>query len=154
EETTREAIEQKRRALDANPTSAEACNDLAWTYLLAPGTLRDWKAALLLAQKAVKLNNEPMYRNTLGLAYYPAGRYREAVEALQPNVKDQVDSALAIDFYFLSMSHHQLGESARARAFYDLAVRWSAAHSEAIKPYLEELTAIQAEAAELLGGKD
>jgi eukaryotic-like serine/threonine-protein kinase len=154
EVTTREAIEQKRRALDANPTSAEACNDLAWTILMAPDALRDWKAALPLAQKAVELKNDPMFRNTLGLAYYRAGRYREAVEALQPNLKDQADSALAYDFYFLAMSHHQLGEPARARQFYDLAVRWSAAHSEALKPYLEESTAIQAEAAEVLRVKD
>jgi eukaryotic-like serine/threonine-protein kinase len=154
EETTREAIEQKRRALDANPTSAEACNDLAWTILLAPEALRDWKAALPLAQKAVELNNDPMHRNTLGLAYYRAGRYREAVEALRPNLKDQADSVLVFDFYFLAMSHHQLGERAQARQFYDLAVRWSAAHSEALKPFLEESTAIQAEAAEVLGVKD
>ena len=135
EEITRQAIEQKRRALEANPNDAAACNDLAWTYLTAPESLRDWKAALPLAQKAVQLDPGPMNRNTLGLAYYRAGRYREAVETLQPNLKDQVDWALAFDLYFLAMSHHQLGEIARARQFYDLAVRWSGTHSEALKPY-------------------
>ena len=74
-----------------------------------------------VAQKAVQLVPDAMNRNTLGLAYYRAGRYREAVETLEPNLKDQVDWALTYDLYFLAMSHHQLGESARAREFYDLA---------------------------------
>ena len=115
--------------------------------------LRDWKAALPVAQKAVQLAPDPMNRNTLGLAYYRAGRYREAVETLEPNLKDQVDWALTYDLYFLAMSHHQLGESALAREFYDLALRWSVAHHEALNPYVAELAAIQAEAAVLLGVK-
>jgi hypothetical protein len=92
-----------------------------------------------------------MNRNTLGLAYYRAGRYREAIATLEPNLKDQVDSALPYDLYFLAMSHHQLGESTRARQFHDLAVRWSDTHREALKPNAVELAAIQAEAAALLG---
>jgi tetratricopeptide (TPR) repeat protein len=151
---TRQLIEQKRRVLEANPNDARACNDLAWTYLTAPEALRDWKAALPVAQKAVQLAPDAMNRNTLGLAYYRAGRYREAMETLEPNLKDQVDWALTYDLYFLAMSHHQLGESARARECYDLAVRWSVSHHEALNPYVGELAAIQAEAAELLGVKD
>jgi serine/threonine protein kinase/WD40 repeat protein len=150
----RQEIEQQRRALAANPDDAAACNSLAWNYLTAPEALRDVKAALALALKAVQLEPNPMFRNTLGLAYYRAGRYREAVAALEPNLKDQVDWALAFDLYFLAMSDHQLGERAEARQFYDLAVRWSDAHVEAISPYLTELTAVQAEAAELLGVRD
>jgi len=151
EAATREVIAQQRRALAANPNNALACNNLAWTYLTALAGLRDWKAALPLAQKAVQLEPGAMYRNTLGLAYYRAGRYREAIEAFQANLKDQVDWALAYDLYFLAMSHHQLGESAQARQFYYLAGRWSDAHREALNPDLAELAAIQTEAAELLG---
>jgi eukaryotic-like serine/threonine-protein kinase len=154
EETARQIIEQDRRALTANPNSAAACNRLAWNYLTAPAALRDWKAALPLAQKAVQLEPGPMNRNTLGLAYYRAGRYREAIEASQANLKDQVDWVLTYDLYFLAMSHHQLGERAQARQFYDVAVRWSVAHSEALKQYAVELASIQAEAAEVLGVKE
>ena len=116
EEATRQTIKQQRRALEANPTDAKAFNGLAWTYLTAPEALRDWKAALPLAQKAVQLEPGPMNRNTLGVAYFRAGRYREAVETLEPNLKDQADWTLTYDLYFLAMSHHQLGESALARA--------------------------------------
>jgi serine/threonine protein kinase/WD40 repeat protein len=151
---TQQLIDEKRHALEANPNDARACNALAWTYLTAPEALRDWKAALPVAQKAVQLVPDPMYRNTLGLAYYRAGRYRQAVETLQPNLKDQVDWALAYDLYFLAMSHHQLGERTRARGFYDLALRWSVAHHEALNPCVVELSAIQAEASALLGVKE
>jgi eukaryotic-like serine/threonine-protein kinase len=153
EEAARQLIEQKRLALEANPNDAKASNDLAWTYLIAPAALRDWKAALPVAQKAVQLAPDPMNRNTLGLAYYRAGRYPEAVQTLERNLKDQVDWALTYDLYFLAMSHHQLGESALAREFYDLALRWSVAHNEALNPYAAELAVIRAEAAELLGVK-
>ena len=34
-----------------------------------------------------------IYRNTLGVAYYRAGRYREAVEVLRPNLDEQEDRA-------------------------------------------------------------
>jgi hypothetical protein len=154
EAATRKTIEQKRRAVEANPNNALACNDLAWTHLTAPAALRDWKAALPLAQKAVQLNPDPMNRNTLGLAYYRAGRFREAVTTLEPNLKDHVDWALPFDLYVLAMSHHHLGECPGARQFHDLAVRSSGAHGEAPKPYVVDLVAIQAEAAELLAVKD
>ena len=113
--------------------------------------LRDWKAALPLAQKAVQLDRDPMVRNTLGLAYYRTGRYPEAVAAFEANLKDQQDSVLAYDLYFLAMSHHQQGDSARARQCYDLAVRWSGSHQESLAPYVVELAAFHAEAAGLLG---
>ena len=59
EETTRRTIEQKRRAMEANPKDPQACNSLAWTFLTAPEALRDWKAALPLAQKAVPTGAGP-----------------------------------------------------------------------------------------------
>ena len=74
--------------------------------------------------------------------------------ALQPNLREPVDWALDYDLYFLEMSHHQLGDSARARQFYDLAVRWSGSHKQALTPYLVELTAFHAEAAALLEVKE
>ncbi len=151
QQVTQQLIEQKCLVVKANPHNALACNDLAWTYLMAPEGVRDWKAALPLAQRAVQLEADPMYRNTLGLAYFRAGRYREAVETLQANLENQVDWALAYDLYFLAMCYHQLGEGVKARQFHDLAVRWSDAHQEELMLYSDELAVIQAEAAELLG---
>jgi hypothetical protein len=151
QEITRQLIEEKRRALKAKPNNALACNELAWLYLTAPEGLRDWKAALPLAQKAMQLDPNVLHRNTLGLAYYRAGRYPEAVKVLEANLKDQADWALTYDLYFLAMCHHQLGDGVRAKQFHDLAVRWSASHKESLAPFLVELTAIHAEAGAVLG---
>ena len=154
QQSTQQVIERKRRALGANPKTAQDCNDLAWTYLTAPKALRDWKAALPLAQKAMRIDSNSVYRNTLGLAYYRAGRYREAVEASQANLKDQEDWALAYDLYILAMAHHHLCDSARARDFYNLAVRWSGSHQDLLAPYAAELAAFRSEAAALLRVKE
>ncbi|HEV3343139.1 MAG TPA: protein kinase [Pirellulales bacterium] len=146
--------ERYRREVEANPNAALACNNLAWAYLAAPKALRNVQAALPLAEKAVRL--EPAtatYRNTLGVAYYRAGRYREAVEVLRPNLDKQEDWGLAYDLYFLAMSHYRLGETARARDYYDWAVR-SVSMQPDLKPeHREELTAFRAEAEELFGSQ-
>ncbi len=151
EQKARRAIEQARGIVMAEPDNAEACNDLAWNYLTAPLALRDVKAALPLAEKAVRLApGKALYHNTLGVAYYRAGRYREAVDVLSPNLDKQTDWALAFDLYFLAMSHHRLGETARARDYYQWAVRWPHTHKELSAEHLEELEVFRAEAAELL----
>jgi tetratricopeptide (TPR) repeat protein len=84
------------------------------------------------------------------VAYYRAGRFREAADTLQPNLNRQEDSALAFDLYFLAMSHHRLGETARARDYYAWAVRWTPTQTGLSAGHLEELTLFRAEAAELL----
>lgn len=141
----RQVIDQKRRALEAKPNDASRCNKLT-----APEALRECKAALPLAQEAGQLNPSPTYRSTLGLAYYRAGRYRDAAAALEANLKDQETGALAYDLCFLAMCVQKLGDSARARQFFDVAVRWSAAHQNSLAEYVADLTAFRTEASELL----
>jgi tetratricopeptide (TPR) repeat protein len=155
EQRARQAIESYRRRLDANPNDAAACNNLAWAYLTAPGPLRDVKAAVPLAEKAVRLGPaSATYANTLGVAYYRAGRYREAADTFRSNLARQEDSALAFDLYFLAMSYHKLGETARARDCYDWAVRWSRTQQGLTADQREELTEFRAEARELLKIKE
>jgi WD40 repeat protein len=147
----RQAIDHYRHEVNANPNNAEACDGLAWAYLTAPVELRDVKAALPLAEKAVHLaTGNTNYLNTLGVAYYRAGRYREAVELLRANLEKQEDRVLAIDLYFLAMSQQRLGEAARARDYFDWAVRWAGVRPPPAGDDEEELTAIRAEAEELL----
>jgi len=62
-----------------------------------------------------------------------------------------VDGGLAFDLYVLALSHHRLGEAARARDYYDLAVRWTLAQRGLSAGQLDELAAFRAEAEELLG---
>jgi tetratricopeptide (TPR) repeat protein len=152
EQKAQQAIARSRRELEANPNAAWAHNNLAWVYLWAPEALRDAKAALPLAEKAVRLEpRTAIYQNTLGLAYYRAGRYAEAVKTLRPNLENEEDWALAYDLYFLAMSYHRLGEKTRARDYYDWAVRWVATQRDLRPGHLEELAVFRAEAEQLLG---
>jgi tetratricopeptide (TPR) repeat protein len=154
ESRARQAIERYRRALVADPNDVLACNNLAWTYLAAPAELRDVSAALPLAEKAVRLApDNAIYRNTLGLAFYRTGRYREAVDTLRPNLAAQEDRGLALDLYVLAMSHYRLGESVLAKDNFDLALRWARAQRGLSSGQLDELAAFHAEAKELLGAE-
>jgi tetratricopeptide (TPR) repeat protein len=146
------AIERSRRQAAANPNSAQACNDLAWVLALTPKASDNAEEAVAHAEKAVRLASEnATYRNTLGVAYYRAGRYLEAVAILRDNMEREEDWALAFDLYFLAMGHHRLGETVRARDYYDWAVRWVQAQRGLDSGHLEELIVIRAEAAKLLG---
>jgi hypothetical protein len=51
------------------------------------------------------------------------------------------------DWFFLAMTHWQLGAKDKARAWYDRAVQWM----DKNQPDNEELRRFRAEAAELLG---
>jgi serine/threonine protein kinase/WD40 repeat protein len=151
EEKARQEIARYRSILKAKPDDALACNNLAWIYATGPEALRDLKEALALAEKALRLApDNATYRNTLGVVYYRAGRYREAAETLQANLQKQPDQFLAGDLYFLAMSHHRLGNTATAQVYYDWATRWPlpSGANEA------ELAAFRAEAAALVGRPD
>jgi Flp pilus assembly protein TadD len=152
EERARVDIEQYRQALDKKPEDAQACNNLAWAYLTAPEPLRDGKAAVLLAEKAVRKEpKNPIYANSLGLAYYRTGQYRQAVEVLRPNLHSQEASVLAYDLYILAMSCHRLGETERARDYYTWAVRGSDAQKGPAPAQVDELSTLRAEAEAVLG---
>src|SRR5262249_35745914 len=102
EQKAQQTIERYRTEVKGNPKDAKACNGLAWVYLTAPEALRNPKAAVPLAEKAVSLAPEnAMYRNTLGLAYYRVGRYRQAVATLRPKLTSQEDWALPFTLSFL-----------------------------------------------------
>jgi serine/threonine protein kinase/WD40 repeat protein len=152
EQKAREEIERFRHAWEQHPDDPQNCNSLAWYYLMAPESFRNVPEALTLAKKAVELDpTNPNSRNTLGLARYRAGDYRAAVEILRDNVDRQEDRYVALDLYFLAMSHHQLGDSARARDYYDWAERWAPLQLDLSPAEAGELEAVRQEAAVVLG---
>jgi hypothetical protein len=151
EERVRRSLARCRAELDANP-SAHNLNRMAWLLVMAPQSLRNTSEAVSLAEKAVQLDSRPAsYRNTLGAAYYRAGRYREAVAVLRDNLTSEADDELAIDLYVLAMCHHYLGDTARARDHYDLAVRWAKLHQTRWAMEPELLATLRREAEEILG---
>ena len=151
EQNDRQNIERCLRELVADPNNSKVCNELAWIYLTGSAALRDENAALPLAENANRLNDgSASYRNTLALAYYRAARYREAVAVLEENLVKQDDEWLALDLYFLAMSHFRLGGTDLARSYLAWAVRWTMTQRNIRPEYMEELKMFRAEAEELL----
>ena len=152
EDEARLKIANCRQDLAKSPDDALSCNNLAWAYLTVPEALRDLTAVLALAEKAVRLEpKNATYVNTLGLAYYRAGRLRAAEATLRPNLRSQENWALCFDLYILSMSCQRLGEAERARDYFTWAVRWPRSEDDLSAGQLRELQAFRAEAEAVLG---
>lgn len=151
EKMAHRAIQQYRAALETNPDSALDCNNLAWMLVAGPVAVRDAKAAVSMAEKAVQLApTNAMYVNTLGVAYYRDGQFRKAIDTLRPNLERQDDASLAFDLIFIAMAHHQLGETDRARDYFDWVSRWTRTQREVSLQHQSELRAFRMEAEELL----
>jgi tetratricopeptide (TPR) repeat protein len=147
-----EAIAAWQSAIKLNPKNALAHNIVSWQLLVGPKELRDPKAALPLARKAVEL--EPQndhYVNTLGVALYRNGELKEAIPVLQKSLAAGKGAADAFDLFFLAMCYHRLGDPAKARDHYDRADAWFQQRRSKLPPaWVTELTEIQAEARALL----
>jgi serine/threonine protein kinase/WD40 repeat protein len=146
-----ELAKMEARLISLPKETALSCNDAAWGLCVAAETDRQPAVAVILARKAVELEpDNGLYRNTLGVALYRGGHYREAVATLEAN--DQNADFAGWDLYFLAMAQHQLGDKARAREYLDRAVRW---HQEKgsgrSPPHREELAQFRVEAETLLG---
>jgi serine/threonine protein kinase/tetratricopeptide (TPR) repeat protein len=102
------------------PLLAAAHNSLAWfRATTADPKARDPGRALAHARKAVEL--EPGHEflwDTLGLALYRNGEWKEAVAALERSMR-LGDTVIIERFFFLAMAHWQLGDKKRARTWYD-----------------------------------
>jgi eukaryotic-like serine/threonine-protein kinase len=141
------AKELCRKLLDQGmPMRAGLYNNVAW--LLATAEVpahRDPDLAIDLAKKAVESNPQSRsYRNTLGVARYRAGDWKQAISDLEQSVS-LGKGGNSHDWYFLAMAHWRLGEKEKARVWYDRAV------SDKGHLVNEELRRFRSEAAELLG---
>jgi superkiller protein 3 len=140
-----EAITALEHAFRLDPDFAGTRNQLAWLLATCPDAkFRDAKRAVGLAQEAVQITPNADNLNTLGIAYYRAGKCRDAIQTLERATK--LHSGDAYDWFFLAMAHGQVGEKARAKQFHQQAVQWM----EKYRPKNPELLRFRAEAEELL----
>jgi uncharacterized protein HemY len=63
-----------------------------------------------MASRAVKLDGNLIYLNTLGTAQYRSGQFKEAVETLKRSLGDGSADTAAFDYYTLACCHANLGE--------------------------------------------
>jgi serine/threonine protein kinase len=129
------------------PIGPSVRNDLAWLLATCPDVkIRDPRRAVELATKAVELDPHGSYFNTLGVAHYRAGSFKEAVTALQKSMELQKGGD-SFDWLFLAMAHRRLNNTELARQWYDKAVVWMDKHAS----QNDELRRFRAEAQEVLG---
>ncbi len=147
----KESVELFRRAIKLNPENKGARGNLAWILASHPNAdIRDAPLAVELARKAVEQDKgDGNLWNTLGVAEHRAGNGRAALAALEKSMQLRKGGD-AGDFFFLAMTHWQLGDKEQARRWYDKAVQWMDQHN----PRGEELRRFRAEAAALLGVKE
>jgi WD40 repeat protein len=111
-----------RQAVARAPEKARFCNDLARLDVTGPEALRDSQEGVALAERAVKSTpGQWDYQTTLGIAYYRAGRYQDTVANLERSLRGKAGLDDAADLYFLAMGYHRLGESGKAKEFFDRA---------------------------------
>ena len=118
-EYSRRAVTALRHFLRLHPTHFQGLNQLAYVLAINPDLpCYDPEAAVPLAREAVQraaAGERVRCGNTLGLALYRTGRYREAVAALTTAAKFGGDATTEL---LLAMAHAQLGEHGPARECY------------------------------------
>ena len=82
--------------------------------------------------------------NTLGVALYVSGEWKDARDALSRSV-ELSDGGIPEDWLFLAPTHHKLGDSELASEWYDRA-------QAKIESFGPELTRFATEAEDALGG--
>jgi hypothetical protein len=122
-------------------------NGESWAVVRQPNaSAAAYRRALLQVEEACRL--EPQhgdYVNTLGVAQYRNGLYREAADTLQKRLAAGRGSD-AFDLFFLAMCRAKLGEPARAKECFDRAVKWTEAQKNLAPQWAEELKAFRTEA--------
>jgi serine/threonine protein kinase/Flp pilus assembly protein TadD len=142
-----------RKALKpGHPQTMNAQNTLAWRLATAPDPKdRDGRRAVGLAKELVEhYPKDDTAWNTLGVASYRAGDWKDAIAALEKSEALAPGKALAYNAVFLAMAHWKLGEKEKSRKWYDRAVGWM----EKNRPKDPEISQFRAEAAQLLGVAD
>jgi tetratricopeptide (TPR) repeat protein len=138
------------------PTDALIHNALGWLFATAvEPSMRDSRQAVTLARKAVELApKEGNYWNTLGVAHYRAGDWKACVAALD-KARDLRGSD-PIDWFFLAMAHHKLGNDEQSSRLYARAIRWLERHKSDLAKNparAEELRRFRSEAEQALERK-
>jgi tetratricopeptide (TPR) repeat protein len=123
-----QSAEAEKRA-STTPTSEMRALDLnkrAWSLATsADPKTRDPHTAVELAQEAVKLApNTADFWNTLGVAQYRDGNFKDAISSLQKYRDLRTSDAEYGNPFFLAMAHWQLGNKEEARRWYDKGVEW------------------------------
>jgi tetratricopeptide (TPR) repeat protein len=132
---------------------ADCCNNRAWELATGPQPRHALDRALALCRRAVALlPGDAGSLNTLGVIHYRAGRYDEAIAALERSRAAESGRSDGFNHFFLAMAHHRLGHREAARACFDRGLRWLGGQHGLRVQATRELAAFRAEAEAVLAG--
>jgi tetratricopeptide (TPR) repeat protein len=140
------------RILDSSTTDAGWFNRAAWYFATTESpSNRDPVLAVELAKRSIKLDENRETWNTLGVARFRAGDFKQAITDLEKceSVSVPPNVGSSFNYFFMAMAHHHLGNADAARRCYDQAITWM----EENRPQDPELLRFRAEAETLLGSK-
>jgi hypothetical protein len=146
--------EERQRALSLAKRTSEDPNQLnaaSWAVVLRPDAPADaYRKALRWAEAACRQEpDDGFYLNTLGVAQYRTGRYKEALETLGRS--DKITSAFTggsqpADLAFLAMAKHRLGQKGPAavtlRSLREVMKQPSWSDDEEAQAFLREAQAL------------
>ncbi len=143
-----EADKVFQRAAEASKKNANQLNALVWPLAAsASAKMSNYVQVLALAKQANELApKNASLLNTLGLAHYRAGQWKETVDALRQSQDLSGVLYAGANGYFLAMTYARLDQTEAARRWFDAADRWTAVFA----PTDPELLGFRAEAAGIL----
>jgi hypothetical protein len=120
------AIQKHQQAIELAPDQAQLLNNLAWLLVSCPDSSRwDAKRALDLSRRAeVSQPNVAVYLNTLGVAQYRSGLWRDAIATLERAEQLDPQTYFGFNGFFVAMAHQQLGENDAAKSWFDRSAQW------------------------------
>ncbi len=147
------ALQINPQTLRGNPSLGVMFNNRAWELANGSGINRDPALALRLAELAVALDPaDPTAQNTRGVALYRAGRFTQAVVALEKSLSAGKGQSDAFDLFFLAMAHQRLGHREDATQCFGRGVRWLDEHKNLPARQAQELAVFRAETEAVLAG--
>ena len=111
----KEAIAVAEEYVDLKPKDAWGYNNLAWMLVWCPeAELRNGVRAVEMAKKRHELSRPDGFSwNTLGVAHYRAGNWKEAIAALEQSMRLFDGRREAMNTFVLAMSPLANGQQGR-----------------------------------------
>lgn len=144
------AAADRDQAIKLEPDDPKTLNNLAWRMIVRTSENTYFRALQLIQKATQQEPNNPLYLNTLGVAQYRNGQYREALATLEKSLAASKGESDAFDLFFLAMCHQHLGDPAKANDCFDRAVAWFDKQKSLPAEHVEELRAFRQEAEGLL----
>jgi tetratricopeptide (TPR) repeat protein/tRNA A-37 threonylcarbamoyl transferase component Bud32 len=120
-----QALKALLNAVELDPKNPDAHFACARFMANSPVVeFRNPARAVELAKRALELTpGDPNIWNSLGMAQYRAGRWNEALVALQKSAELR-QGGTALDHFFLAMAYAQLGDNVQASLWYERGKAW------------------------------